>query len=654
VARLRVTPPAGWHCVGRVEDLAEAGAWLVAPLTPAGVLVVRGDDGALRAFHAVCTHRGSALFDEGAPAEGVLGGGGGSGAAGAPCAARAFTCPYHGLAFGPDGAPCSGPEVVLTTDPGPLRPARVDTALGFVFVTLDADDDAATPPLAEALGEAPPWLERAGLGAPGRLRRARRVSYDVAARLSIVLENFQESLHFATVHPALEALTPSSLAETWMPSETPSGRGPWLGGLMPIVPTAETVSVSGQRMGRPWLVPEEDRGVVRDAMRFPNLLVSLQPDYLLTFVAYAVAEDRTRVVASIYLAADAPDDAHALSDLTEFWDRVYDEDRAACERQERGMKSGGRVRYSAVEEGAAAVADMARDAHQAHRAREARSAPRLCGIFGAPFADLSDLVDTSSFPELHREITRGLSLVEPSYTGGTLKWMGVCAPWIMNDGYRDAMHAIAEMSRDERAELVALGDGDADGVDLDKEPLAFGDETDRPFNLAQMRFLEQRHGVYFPWKVCYHLLENDRWEDKHSGEGKDFAEEARELFPKTVAFIESLPFTEIGRVVVFGLLANDHAPLHRDSEPGQALAVAQSISFEPGALAGARKKRFYLATPDGAEETVVDAPVYWFNDMDWHGVKADPYFRYSIRVDGVFEPAFLDELRRHVTRRRRG
>jgi hypothetical protein len=33
--------------------------------------------------------------------------------------------------------------------------------------------------------------------------------------------------------------------------------------------------------------------------------------------------------------------------------------------------------------------------------------------------------------------------------------------------------------------------------------------------------------------------------------------------------------------------------------------------------------------------------------MDYHGVEADPFFRYSVRVDGVFEPAFMRALRRH-------
>jgi Rieske 2Fe-2S family protein len=219
------------------------------------------------------------------------------------------------------------------------------------------------------------------------------------------------------------------------------------------------------------------------------------------------------------------------------------------------------------------------------------------------------------------------------------------------------MHAIEALSRDEVAELVALADEPESGspLDLADPTLAFGDETDRPFSRAQMRFLEARYGVYFPWKVCYHLLENDRWEDKHSGAGKEFSAEARAVFPKTVAFVESLPLLEIGRVVIFGLLANDHAPAHRDSEPGKSLAIAQSISFEPSRGAPGtegRHKRFYLTNSDNTTELDVESPIYWFNDMDWHGVHADPFFRYSVRVDGVYEPEFLERVRRETTRRR--
>lgn len=262
--------------------------------------------------------------------------------------------------------------------------------------------------------------------------------------------------------------------------------------------------------------------------------------------------------------------------------------------------------------------------------------PRLWGVFGRPWIDLSPLIDTSGFPALDREITRGLCEVETTVTGGSLKAMGVVAPWQMDDGYRDLMDAVRAMTDDELADLVALAD-DPSAIDVaDRDALAFGDETDHPLNAAQARLLAVRHGVYFPWKCCFHFLENDRWEDKHSGAGKAFHPDAARVFPRTLAFIRSLPFVEIGRAVLFGVEPNDHAPLHRDTEPGDALGVAQSISFAPR-----RGKRFYLQNREGDAPTVVDAPVYWFNDMDRHGVLADPVFRYSIRVDGVLDPAFV-------------
>ena len=265
---------------------------------------------------------------------------------------------------------------------------------------------------------------------------------------------------------------------------------------------------------------------------------------------------------------------------------------------------------------------------------------RLCGIWGRPYVDLGELIDTSSFDAIDEEIVCALPRVEASYTGGSLKWMGVTAPWVNTDPYVDYMRVIEGFSREELLRFVSFGNT-PEGFDPDQPAThQFGDETDNPLTREQMLYLKYRYGVYFPWKVCYHLLENDRWEDKHSGEGKDFSEEARRMFPQTVAFIESLPFEEIGRCVLFGIEANDHAPAHRDSEPGKALSIAQSISFAPRG-----NKRFYVCDPTGGTKTIIEAPIYWFNDMDYHGVEPDPFFRYSIRVDGVFEGDFVEHMR---------
>jgi hypothetical protein len=268
---------------------------------------------------------------------------------------------------------------------------------------------------------------------------------------------------------------------------------------------------------------------------------------------------------------------------------------------------------------------------------------KLCGIWGRPYVDLAPFLDISCFPSLDDEIAYGLARVESTHTGGSLKWMGVAAPWVMDDGFADYGLVIEGFSREEFQRFVSLAE-DPSIFDADRRSeYRFGDETDHPLSPAQIRYLKYRHGVYFPWKVCYHLLENDRWEDKHSGAGKRFGEEAEEVFPETVAFIRSLPFVEIGRCVIFGLEANDHATIHRDTEPGRALSVAQSISFDPRGT-----KRFFVCDREGGSRTVIDAPIYWFNDMDYHGVEPDPFFRYSVRVDGVFSPAFLRDLQRRV------
>lgn len=273
---------------------------------------------------------------------------------------------------------------------------------------------------------------------------------------------------------------------------------------------------------------------------------------------------------------------------------------------------------------------------------------RIHGIFLQPYVDLGHLVSDEALRSVDREISVGLAQVESSYTGASLKWMGVVAPWCMEDGYRDLMDAIESMSPEDYADFIALSD-EPQKYDLDRrEGVVFGDETENPLTKAQMRLLAYRHEVYFPWKVCYHLLENDKWEDKHAGKGKTFGEEALEVFPKTIALIRSLPFREMGRVVIFGIEPNDHAPLHRDTEPGKSLSVAQCISIDPRG-----NKQFYLQNDPDDEPLLVDARVYWFNDMDYHGVLAAPYFRYSIRVDGVFEPAFLRDVEAKMRRGRR-
>lgn len=270
---------------------------------------------------------------------------------------------------------------------------------------------------------------------------------------------------------------------------------------------------------------------------------------------------------------------------------------------------------------------------------------RLHGIFGRPFLDLMPqlpMLSTAVLKELDEEIRAALPQVTVGQTGATLKRMGVVAPWQMDDGFVDAMDAINAMDEESFATFASLGDYPAENAIRGD---AFGDETDRPFSLAQIEYLTREHHVYFPWKTCYHLLENDRWEDKHHGAGKSWSDEASSLFPKAHALIAELPFRETGRIVIFGVHPGDHAPFHRDSEPSTSLTVAQSISIDP-----CGNKGLCLQNAFDDEPLVIRSHAYWFNDMDYHGVLPAPVFRYSLRIDGIFTPSFVRDLERTARR----
>jgi hypothetical protein len=267
------------------------------------------------------------------------------------------------------------------------------------------------------------------------------------------------------------------------------------------------------------------------------------------------------------------------------------------------------------------------------------------GIWGYPYLDLEPFLDLAALPAIHEEICAALPLVEVGQTGGSLKWMGVVADRVARDPYADYMQVISGFTREQFLELVSLADEPAVFDPARWREYQFGDETDHPLNARQMRLLAYKYGVYFPWKVVYHFVENHRWEDKNSGSGKGYLPEAEERFPRTVAFLRSLPFQEIGRCLLFGIEANDHAPLHRDTEPDRAAPVAHCVTIVP-----AGNKRLYLMDPDEELKLPVAPRAFWFNDMDWHGVEPDPFFRYSIRVDGVFRPEFVARLRAELCR----
>lgn len=317
-----------WLCVGREDEIALPGAWIRADVGGEDVVFTRSADLALRAFYNVCSHRGAPLCEAASGRQG------------------AFRCPYHGWTYELTGTLREAPHTAalegFDPDDHGLSPVRVASFQGLLFATLDAG----APPLLEALGTPPPRIARTGAR---HTRLGRRTTHLVAANWKLLAENFQESLHFASIHPGLERLTPSVRAGSVL------GQGPWLGGTMDIRDGAETVATDGDRRHRPFLagtLPEDQRRVF-DALLFPGLLLSFQPDYLLTYRLVPVGPTETRVVADIHFHAAAFTADFDPENVYSFWDRVNAEDRAVCERQQMGIRSRGYRpgRYTSVEDG---------------------------------------------------------------------------------------------------------------------------------------------------------------------------------------------------------------------------------------------------------------------------------------------------------------
>jgi hypothetical protein len=95
-----------------------------------------------------------------------------------------------------------------------------------------------------------------------------------------------------------------------------------------------------------------------------------------------------------------------------------------------------------------------------------------------------------------------------------------------------------------------------------------------------------------------------------------------------------------------GLEAHDHGTVHRDGVPSPGRPPDPFLTFCP-----LGDKRLYVMDQATGARIPVEGRVVWFNDHDYHGVLADPFFRYSVRVDGPFTSEFEAALLSRYGRR---
>ena len=293
-----------WQYVGHADEVAEPGSFSATRAAHVPVVLVRDEEGMLRAFLNVCRHRGSIVCD-----------GYGKRAT--------LQCPYHAWTYGLDGrlisAPRSAREGGIDRDELGLVPLRLETWGPFMFVNPDPD----AVSLADVLDDVPERIASAGVDVDA-LRFHQRSESEYDANWKICAENFLECYHCPTAHPGFSAVMDTS-------------------------PDSYLLEMRASRMsqiGAPRLEPRgsyDPAGAVERGhfhLLFPGTVVNVMPGRpnLSIGPMLPLAPERTYRFLDYFVASDA-DDAW-VEELLVFDNEVGAEDRILVERVQQGVRSG--------------------------------------------------------------------------------------------------------------------------------------------------------------------------------------------------------------------------------------------------------------------------------------------------------------------------
>src|SRR6266516_1940425 len=261
-----------WVLVGHQGQLAKAGDYFVAVVAGESLIIVRDKGGEVLGFYNVCRHRGTRLRED---RNGHL---------------SAIQCPYHAWTYGLDGRLIGAPH--MDEVPGfdkadySLRAVRLALWEGFIFINLDENAMPLEEWFAPLNGKFSHWNMSI-------LRPAKRIEYDVRANWKLMFENYSECYHCPGVHPMLSKVSPYDSAENDL------AEGPFLGGFMKINP-GKSLSMSGNACALPI---EHDQEHDKESTQrvfyysiFPNMLLSMHPEYVMVHQLWPQSPEQTLIV----------------------------------------------------------------------------------------------------------------------------------------------------------------------------------------------------------------------------------------------------------------------------------------------------------------------------------------------------------------------
>jgi choline monooxygenase len=269
-----------WHLVGSADELATAGDFVTIDAGRDPLVVVRGLDGVLRAFHDFCPHRGIKLLeDTGNTRTGIV-------------------CPYHSWNFALDGTlrnvPQSDEFDPVALEGCGLVPASVGEWGGMVFANGASDADFTA------------WLEsfpeRIGSYRPERLHEVVRVQFDARCNWKLFVENHVDVYHLWYLHARSlgaydhQQFEWAAIGPHWVSYE------PGKQGVERRRPHVGSTPIAG--------LDDRDRAGIGAHMLFPNTLFATESEFFMSYVAKPLAPDRS--VIDVRIRAESGADVEML------------------------------------------------------------------------------------------------------------------------------------------------------------------------------------------------------------------------------------------------------------------------------------------------------------------------------------------------------
>ncbi|HYH31897.1 MAG TPA: aromatic ring-hydroxylating dioxygenase subunit alpha [Pseudonocardia sp.] len=301
-----------WFAAARSAEVDGPGAFRTVDVGRENVVLVRGRDRQLRAFLNVCRHRGARVCME---RSGV--------------AKRNLQCGYHAWTYGLDGRLVAAPNLTSMPDVDRaaygLVPVHLREWLGYAWVCVaDAPpsfEDTVVGAVAERLGT----TEAIDGWGVEDLEVGRRITYDVRANWKLIIENFMECYHCATIHPELTEVLPE-FADGYAAQY-------FVGHGAAFADEAAGFTVDGGAglPAIPGVGSDHDRKYYAITVN-PQVFINLVPDHVIFHRMYPVAPDRTVVECDWLYLREVVQGGSDLDRSVELFHRVNQQDFDACER----------------------------------------------------------------------------------------------------------------------------------------------------------------------------------------------------------------------------------------------------------------------------------------------------------------------------------